>query len=189
MDLGAGESFENGKLLRSCVTEVNLASEDLVSPRSDPAGKQVAGRGCRDVMSHDEDILILNVDGEAPEEEMKCELEDEPYRIQKRVRTISDPGQHSKKEREEHEATHAQYRSWCTACVRGRGTAMKHHRSIGAGSAKGKMHTFVNQQRNQDQGDQHVHGPEQRCQLIPCQNSSGLYEWVRLRSRHTRKRW
>ena len=60
-----------------------------------------------------------------------------------RGRTISTPGQLSKKEREEHEATHAQYRSWCIACVRGRGIAMKLHRNIGAGRDEGKLHTFV----------------------------------------------
>ena len=73
-------------------------------------------------MSHDEDILTLNVDGEALEE---------------------DPGQPSKKEREEHEATHAQHRSWCIACVRGRDIAMKHHRRTGAGRDERKLHTLV----------------------------------------------
>ena len=62
-------------------------------------------------MSHDEDILTVNVNGEALEEEMECELEDETERDAERVRTISNPGQPSKKEREEHEATHTQYRS------------------------------------------------------------------------------
>ena len=33
--------------------------------------------GCKDIMSHDEDIFTLNVDGEALEEEMECELEDD----------------------------------------------------------------------------------------------------------------
>ena len=83
-------------------------------------------------MSHDEDILTLNVDGEELEEEMECELEHETVQDAERVRTISNPGQPSQKECEEHEATHAQYRSRCIACVRGRGIAMKHHRSTGA---------------------------------------------------------
>ena len=48
----------------------------------------------------DEDILTLNVDGEAPEEEMECEPEDETVQDAERVRTISDPRQPSKKERE-----------------------------------------------------------------------------------------
>ena len=90
-------------------------------------------------MSHDEDILTLNVDGEALEEEMECELENETVQDAERVRTISNPGQPSKREREEHEATHAQYRSWCTARVRGRGVVMKHD-SV---SDEGKLHTFV----------------------------------------------
>ena len=68
-------------------------------------------------MSHDEDILTLSVDGEALEDEMECELEDETVEDAERVRTVSDPGQPSRREREEHEATRAQYRSWCIACV------------------------------------------------------------------------
>ena len=35
----------------------------------------------------------------------------------------------------------AQYRSWCAACVRGRGVAMKHFR--GASAQDERMHTFV----------------------------------------------
>ena len=74
------------------------------------------------------------MDGETLEEEMECELEDETVQDPERLRNISNPGQPSKKKREEHEATHAQYRSWCITCVRGRG---------GSGSDKGKLHTFV----------------------------------------------
>ena len=83
--------------------------------------------GAKGIMSHDEDILTLNVDGEALEEEMGCEREDETVQDAERVSTISNPALPSKKEREKHEATHPQYRSWCIACVRGRGITMKHH--------------------------------------------------------------
>ena len=48
-------------------------------------------------MSHDEDILTLNVDGEALEEEMDCELEDETGQDAERVTTPADPGQRSQK--------------------------------------------------------------------------------------------
>ena len=68
--------------------------------------------------------------------------------------TISDPGQPSKKG-EEHEATHVQNRSWCIACVRGRGIAMKHHRSTGAGRDKGKLNTFLMDYCFPSQGSQH----------------------------------
>ena len=132
-------------------------------------------------MSHDEDSRKMDVDGETLEEEMECELEDETVQDADRVRTISNPGQPSRKEREEHDATHAQYRSWCIACVRGRGIAMKHHRSTAAGSDEGKLHTFAidfcfpsqgSQQgitvrvikETKTQGNQYVHGPEQQCQ-------------------------
>ena len=77
MDLGADEPHKNRKILGFCTAEVSLHSEDFVSPCSDPADKQVAGGGRKDVMSHGEDIFTLNVDREALEEEMECELEDE----------------------------------------------------------------------------------------------------------------
>ena len=51
--------------------------------------KRVVGGGCKDIMSYDEDILTLNVDAEALEEEMECELEDETVQEPERVRTIS----------------------------------------------------------------------------------------------------
>ena len=76
------------------------------------------------------------MNGEALEEDMECELEDETVQGAERVSTIS-PGQPSKKEREGHEGTQGQYRSWCIACVREREIAMKHHRSTGAGSDEG----------------------------------------------------
>ena len=99
--------------------------------------------GAKGVMSHDEDILTLNVDEKALEEEMECEREDETVQDAERVSTISNPSQPTKKEREKHEATHAQYRGWCIACERERGIAMRHHRGIGAGNDEGKLHTFV----------------------------------------------
>ena len=124
-------------------------------------------------MLEDGDNLTLKVDGEALEEEMECELEDETVQDTERVRSISNPGQPSKKEREEHEATHAQYRSWgrgvCMCETWNRDEAPQEH--TGAGSDEGSLHTFVmvcfpsqgrDHQRIQDQGDQHVHGFEQR---------------------------
>ena len=79
--------------------------------------------------SWDNDILTLNVDCGALGEEMESEAEDQAEQDADKVRTISDPGQPSKREREEHEATHAQYRSCCIAYVRCRGVAMKHFRN------------------------------------------------------------
>ena len=49
-------------------------------------------------MSYDEDILTLDVDGEALEEEMECEFEDETVQEPERVRTISNPG-HAQQEK------------------------------------------------------------------------------------------
>ena len=117
MDLGADESLENRQLLRLCTAEVNLRSEDLVSPRSE--SEDTEGE-CVKLADDDNDIFTLNVDCGAMGEEMECDAEDQAEQDADRVRTISDPGQPSKREREEHEATHAQYRSWCIACVRGK---------------------------------------------------------------------
>ena len=89
MDLGADESLDNRQLLRLWTAEVNLRSEDLASPRSDLADKQVAGGGCQEIMRRDEDILTLNVNGEALEEEMECEPEDETVQDAERVKTPS----------------------------------------------------------------------------------------------------
>ena len=38
-----------------------------------------------------------------------------------RPKVLRDPGMPSKRDREEHEATHLPYRSWCEHCVRGSG--------------------------------------------------------------------
>ena len=76
-------------------------------------------------MQNDEGIRTLNVDGEALEEEMECKLEDKTVQDPERGRTISNTGPPSKKKREEHEATHAHYRSWCIACVRGSTTGAR----------------------------------------------------------------
>ena len=81
---------------------------------------------CVKLADDDNDILILNVDCGALGAEMECEAEIQAEQDAERVRTISDPEQPSRREREEHDATHAQHRSWCIACVRGRGIAMKH---------------------------------------------------------------
>ena len=49
------------------------------------------------MMSRDESILTLNVVGEALEEDTGCELEDETGQDADSVRTMSYPGQPSKK--------------------------------------------------------------------------------------------
>ena len=112
-------------------------------------------------------------------EDMECDAEDQAEQDADRVRTISDPGQPSKREREELEATHAQYRSWCIACVRGRGVAMKHFRNTSADEER--LHTFVmglllsvarkparnhsaSYQGNENKGSWCVRGPVKRTQ-------------------------
>ena len=69
--------------------------------------------------------------------------------------------------------------------MRKHGIAMKHHRSTGAGSDEGKLHTFVmdccfpfqgSQQGITVQVDEHACGSEQKCQRIPREGSGGLHE-------------
>ena len=50
------------------------------------------------------------------------------------VKVAPDPGQPSKADIERHEATHAEYRSWCPHCVRGRGVASGHSRKAWDGN-------------------------------------------------------
>ena len=45
--------------------------------------------------------------------------EEEDAENGERPKVLRDPGQPSQKEREEHEATHLPFRSWCPHCVRG----------------------------------------------------------------------
>ena len=87
---------------------VNRLHDTSVSPRSE--SKDTEGERVK-LADDDNDILTLNVDCGALGEEMECEAEDQAEQDADKVRTISDPEQPSKREREEHEATHAQYRS------------------------------------------------------------------------------
>ena len=57
-------------------------------------------------------------DGEA---DQQSEGEEAP-----KVKVWSDPGKPTKEKIEQHEATHAQYRSWCPHCVKGRGQSSPH---------------------------------------------------------------
>ena len=67
-----------------------------------------------------------------------------------------DPGNSRKKEREEYDVTHAQYRSWCLACVTGIVILMKHPRSADGPSAEGRLHTLVMDDCLPLQGSQQV---------------------------------
>ena len=43
--------------------------------------------------------------------------------------TLPTPYMPTQSERDDHDLTHAQYRSWCEHCVQGRGVEMSHHQS------------------------------------------------------------
>ena len=46
-----------------------------------------------------------------------------------KMKTVRSPIEPSRRAREDHEATHFPYRSWCQSCVAGRGVASPHVRS------------------------------------------------------------
>ena len=67
MDLGADESHENRKLLGFCTAGVVFAAKSsYVHVQIRQTNKLLVGR-CKDIMSHSEDILTLDVGGEALE--------------------------------------------------------------------------------------------------------------------------
>ena len=73
---------------------------------------------------------------EAEAEEGRCSEEDPDVCVtcdpdegeagRRFVKKLQDPKKPSAEEVEEHEKTHLPYRSWCKACVKGRGKAMPH---------------------------------------------------------------
>ena len=61
---------------------------------------------------------------EIPDDEAEAEMA--PKRIS------PDPGQPTEQEVCEHNVDHMPYRSWCTHCVKGRGTGEQHRESAGS---------------------------------------------------------
>ena len=68
------------------------------------------------------------------EKEIKASEDDvmhEEGEDSRNVRMIKDPGMPTAKERAVHEATHYDYRSWCSACVKGRPYGQQHRSMVG----------------------------------------------------------
>ena len=105
-------------------------------PMSDQPGGDSSGGGqpAADVSMHAE----ANEEGKIEADEDDAEGEE----AGKAPKLVKDPGLPSRKEVEEHEATHAQFRSWCRFCVRGRGLAWHHQGGAGDEDDKG-MPEFV----------------------------------------------
>ena len=88
VDLGAEKSHENRKLLEfSFFASIHYDStgRDKSSQRRPRKSMFRSGRhtGCKEIISHDDDILSRIVDGEALEEGMECEHEDETVQFLK----------------------------------------------------------------------------------------------------------
>ena len=84
-------------------------------------------------MGEEDEDEVANVFGDfsdeessAKKEEVAVEIEDETNT--NRARGIRMPGQPSRKEIEEHNLTHADYRDWCEECVKGKGRKDQHRR-------------------------------------------------------------
>ena len=67
-----------------------------------------------------EEEALTEGEQDAPQEaEDEFEVADEPQAVMgNRPRVLKTPKSPTKQQREEHEATHATYQSWCKACVR-----------------------------------------------------------------------
>ena len=116
----------------------NVRTSERNRPCSDLPDKRFAGGGCKDIMSHG---------GHLHSERGRRGAGMRPSRRNgtgsRKSKDHLKPRTAQPERSEEHEATHAQHRSWCISCARGRGIAMKQQRSIGAGGDEGKLHTFV----------------------------------------------
>ena len=60
-----------------------------------------------------------------------------------KCKVCTDPGKPTKDEIEQHEATHAQYRSWCPHCVRGRGQSSPHKSTAAAHEMQSRVPTLA----------------------------------------------
>ena len=70
---------------------------------------------------------------EIAEEKLHDVVEDEPDEDEEegqQPKVIRSPKAPTKAEREEHEATHLPFRSWCTHCLRGRARNKPHQRQV-----------------------------------------------------------
>ena len=78
--------------------------------------------------------MPVNVDAKECEEEMQGDKssEDEAQEEGRRPKVIRDPGQPTKQEWLEHQATHIPTRSWCPHCVRGKSVNRQHKRKTEA---------------------------------------------------------
>ena len=91
----------------------------------------------------------------------------------KPARTKSAPVPPNDKEREEHEVTHATFRSWCEACVAGRATEDAHKRSAKESSVPmvAMDYGFLGRDTDEDQATILVlahrpHGAMGACQVL-----------------------
>ena len=75
------------------------------------------------------DDLIGGEEVECPDDKWDSEAVEEGEEAPKVRRRVAGVVRPSKEEIEDHESTHAQYRSWCPSCVRARGVANHHQKS------------------------------------------------------------
>ena len=56
--------------------------------------------------------------------------EEEEGRVERKVRTLRKVGSPSQEEYDQHQLLHGEFRSWCPACVEGRGRPRQHRRNV-----------------------------------------------------------
>ena len=105
----------------------HTSREEEVTQESRQPGQERSPKRAR-VQVQEADSGSQEASQEAPAEASDAEAEEIPKGL-RRVPAVYAP---SREEIEEHEATHAQYRSWCPSCVRERGVA-DHHKVRGQG--------------------------------------------------------
>ena len=91
---------------------------------------------------------VAEIFGDFDDEESEGKEEAEPVEIEaeaetNKARGIRQPGQPSRKDVEEHNLTHADFRDWCEECIRGKGRTDQHRRKAEEEeSEKGAITTY-----------------------------------------------
>ena len=79
--------------------------------------------------SDKQDVVQSSGDAEGDEAGQEEAEEDDEEEEAMRCKVVRDPGEPSQRERDEHDVTHLQFRSWCRVCLEAKGKEDPHKRS------------------------------------------------------------
>ena len=125
----------DGEATREATLDSGLRGLDVVpssvSPKDNPEAESKRGDkgksdGSRKISQEREEEIELYEKLEAKVRELQDKIEKAPV---DRTPMVSNPDAPSQEERDRHELTHAEYRSWCPHCVSGLGRRDKHSKS------------------------------------------------------------